>query len=120
MTSPFDYPHGPHERRHGPAGSAHYARFRPSLRDEFSYRCVYCLLRERCGQVRCVYAIDHFLPVAGHPDRVTEYDNLLYACATCNAAKGGRVMPDPLAVLTAASVRVAEDGTIQTTTREAA
>lgn len=54
------------------------------------------------------------------PSLVTQYDNLLYACATCNAAKGDRELPDPLVVLTSASVRVAEDGIIKTETPEAA
>jgi hypothetical protein len=41
-----------------------------------------------------------------------DYDNLLYACASCNFAKGARALPDPLTALTAALVRVEEDGTI--------
>src|SRR5437764_4015992 len=100
MTIPFIYPSVPHVRRHGPQGYADYASYRPWLRDEFSFRCVYCLLREQWGRVRGTYALDHFLPVAQHPAEMTEYDNLLYACATCNGAKGDRVVPDPLSVLT--------------------
>jgi hypothetical protein len=107
-------------RRHGPQGYADYASCLPWLRDEFSFRCVYCLLREQWGRVRGVYAIDHFLPVAQHPAKVTDYNNLLYACATCNAAKGARTVPDPLAVLTSPAVRVAEDGTVNTDNAEAA
>jgi hypothetical protein len=120
MSAPFEYPLAPHARRHGPQGYADYASFRPWLRDEFSFRCVYCLLREQWGLVRSIYAIDHFLPVAHHPASVTDYDNLLYACVTCNTAKGARAVPDPLAVLTSAVVRVAKDGTIQAGNPEAA
>src|SRR5437660_4231724 len=100
MTTPFIYPSVPHVRRHGPVGYADYASYRPWLRDEFSFRCVYCLLREQWGRVRAVYAIDHFLAVAHHPTRVTDYDNLIYSCITCNTAKGDRAVPDPLALLT--------------------
>ena len=120
MSTPFAYSPVPHVRRHGPQGYSDYASYRPWLRDEFSFRCVYCLLREQWGRVRGIYAIDHFLPVAHHPAKVTDYDNLVYACATCNAAKGDRMVPDPLAVLTSPGVRVAEDGTIHADNVEAA
>lgn len=96
------------------------ASYRPWLRDEFSFRCVYCLLREQWGQVRSLYAIDHFLPIASHPDRGCEYDNLLYTCSTCNAAKGSRIVPDPLVLLTSSTVRVEEDGKIHTDNPEVA
>lgn len=120
MNAPFLYPPRPHTRRHGPQGYADYARYLPWLRDEFSFRCVYCLLREQWGRVRGVYAIDHFLAVAHHPARIADYDNLLYACATCNAAKGAQTVPDPLAVLTGPAVRVTEDGTIHADGADAA
>jgi len=77
-------------------------------------------LREPWGRVRGVHTIDHFLPVANFPAKVTEYHNLLYACATCNLAKGARTVPDPLAVLTSPAVSVAEDGTIHADSAEAA
>ncbi len=120
MTTPFVYPRAAHGRRHGPQGYADYQSYRPWLRDEFAFRCVFCLLREQWGRVRGVYAIDHFLPVAHHPAKAADYDNLLYACSTCNGAKGDRLLPDPLAVLTSASVRVTEDGVIHANDREAA
>ena len=120
MSPPVLYPPARHARRHGPQGYADYASYLPWLRDEFSFRCVYCLLRKQWGRVRGVYAIDHFLPVAHHPAKVTDYDNLLYACATCNAAKGTRAVPDPLVVLTSPAVRVAEDGTVHAGSVEAA
>ncbi|TVS12285.1 MAG: hypothetical protein EA424_22775 [Planctomycetaceae bacterium] len=56
---PFDYPAESHARRHGPQGYADYESYRPWLRDEFTFRCVYCLQRERWGQVSGTYHIDH-------------------------------------------------------------
>jgi hypothetical protein len=112
MTPPFQYPLAPHARRHGPRGYLDYSRFRPWLRDEFSFRCIYCLLREQWGLVRGTFNIDHFVAVAIDATLETDYDNLLYACASCNFGKGARVLPDPLMALTAALVRVDEDGTI--------
>src|SRR5437588_13107558 len=98
MTIPFTYPAVPHERCHGPQGYADYESYRPWLRDEFGFRCVYCLLREQWGRTRGVFELDHFLPVSVHPEQERTYDNLLYACATCNAAKRAKLLPDPCQV----------------------
>ena len=117
MTPPFLYPAVPHTRRHGPKGYADYSSYRPWLRDEFAFRCVYCLLRERW--ILGGFHIDHFSPVALHPELTTNYDNLLYACASCNAAKSDLELPDPTATLLAGSIRVLEDGTIEASTPEA-
>src|SRR5881227_3700512 len=108
MTA-FRYLAKPHVRRHGPRGYATHESYRPWLRDEFAFRCVYCLLREQWGRVRGVFDIDHFEPAAVRPG-VADYDNLLYACATCNAAKRDLDVPDPLVVLLRENVRVSEDG----------
>ena len=63
MTSySYRYPSRPHLRKHGPRGYRTAVDFRPWLRDEFLFRCVYCLERE--------------------------YDNLLYVCQACNLRKG--------------------------------
>jgi hypothetical protein len=43
----FIYPHHPHVRRHSPRGYRDYRSYKPWLRDEFDFRCVYCLWRER-------------------------------------------------------------------------
>ncbi|HEV3257269.1 MAG TPA: HNH endonuclease signature motif containing protein [Gemmataceae bacterium] len=115
----FLYRAAPHVRRHGPRGYADYASYRPWLRDEFTFHCVYCLLREQWGQLRRVFDIDHFLPIARHPGQGRRYDNLLYGCATCNAAKGSQFVPDPCQVLLSEDVRVGEDGRIVARTLQA-
>jgi hypothetical protein len=120
MTMPFVYPAEPHVRRHGPRGYADYASYRPWVRDEFSFRCVYCLLREQWGRVRGLFDIDHFQPIAHHPHLGSAYDNLLYACAACNLAKQAEEIPDPLTLLIRSNVRVSEDGRLQARTPEAA
>jgi hypothetical protein len=58
--------------------------------------------------------------VAHHPARGCDYDNLLYSCATCNAAKGDREVGNPLTLLIQPDVRIEEDGTIHTENPEAA
>jgi hypothetical protein len=116
----FLYPSQPHVRRHGPQGYADVESYRQWLRDEFTFRCVYCLFREQWGRVVGAFDIDHFLPISLFPDRERTYDNLLYACATCNAVKGKRETPDATAVLLNPDVRVTEDGAIHADGREAA
>jgi hypothetical protein len=80
---------------------------------------VYCLRREAWGLVRGTFAIDHFLPTAVHPHLLANYDNLVYACATCNAAKGDRELPAPSETLLRDDIRVDEDGTIEGDTPDA-
>jgi hypothetical protein len=92
----FEYPTEPHQRRYGPAGYTNYESYRPWLRDEFLYRCVYCLNREKWCSDDVAFNIDHFLPVAIAPDLSCEYANLLYACGRCNRAKSDIVgIADP-------------------------
>jgi hypothetical protein len=119
MTDPFIYPAVPHVRRHGPQGYADYESYRPWLRDEFAFRCVYCLLREVWGPVKGVYALDHFLPIALRPGLALEYDNLLYACVSCNLSKGSLQTPDPCQVLIDPVVKVTENGVLEADTPHA-
>jgi hypothetical protein len=117
--SAFLYPGAPHIRRHGPCGYVDVESYRPWLRDEFTFRCVYCLYREQWGRVKAGFSLDHFLPLSVHPEHQRRYDNLLYACAACNRSKGAALLPDPTQVLLDGAVRVHEDGSIQGMTREA-
>lgn len=108
----FHYPNVPLARRHGPGGYSSYGSYRPWLRDEFAFRCVYCLAREQWGRMSGDFELDHFLPQATHPKQAIEYDNLVYACRTCNLRKRDGALPDPTQSLTASTMRVYPDGTI--------
>lgn len=119
MNGPFVYPVS-HVRRHGPVGYAEHARYRPWLRDEFAFRCVYCLTRETWGSVTGMFDVDHFVPVAVRPDAALDYENLVFACRRCNGQKGGRTVPNPLSVLVPGAVRVLANGELETDTPEAA
>jgi hypothetical protein len=112
MTAPFTYPAAPHARRHGPRGYADPESYRPWLRDEFAFRCIYCLVREAWGPLKGLYALDHFLPLVARPDLALEHDNLLYGCVSCNLSKGGLEVPDPLSTLLDGQVKVLEDGSL--------
>ena len=92
----FEYPARPHARRHGPKGYTDYVSYRDWLRDEFTFRCVYCLHREQWYHRGGTFHVDHFVPVTVDSAGRCEYPNLLYACATCNEAKKAIPgVPDP-------------------------
>ena len=111
----FNYPMEQHARRHGPVGYATYESYRPWLRDEFYFRCVYCLHREQWNTDDSAFHIDHFSPVAVNPELRIEYANLLYACSRCNLAKSDLVgLPDPCQVAFGECLTIRETGHVET------
>ena len=113
MTA-YVYPAVSHSRKHAPKGYAHYRQYRPWLRDEFAFRCVYCLTRERWGKGRYGFHVDHLIPQAKDPSRILDYDNLVYACATCNSIKRDKeAIPDPCQVAYGECLKVTDDGKIE-------
>jgi hypothetical protein len=113
IPQPYAYPALPHVRRHGPCGWSDYKKYRPWLRDEFTFRCVYCLDREVWRDMREPMHIDHFQPQALRGDLKCEYTNLLYLCPACNSQKSNIILPDPCAVALADCLRVHDDGRIE-------
>lgn len=95
---PYRYPATRLRRKHGPAGYARHRYFLPWLRDEFDFRCAYCLLREVWGQLSGDFEVEHFLPRAQRADLALTYENLVYSCANCNRRKSTRLVPDPAVV----------------------
>ena len=112
MTDAFVYSQR-RDRRHGPSGYKDYSSFRPWLRDEFTFRCVYCLIREEWGRLSGEFDLDHFHPQANRPDLATKYENLVYACHTCNLRKSDTETFDPENSLTKELVRVYPTGRIE-------
>ena len=86
--TPFSYPPTPHVRRHGPQGYADYASFRPWLRDEFTFKCAFCLLREQWGRARGTFHLDHFHATAQLPYERLTYENLLYCLRHVQRGEG--------------------------------
>lgn len=110
----FQYPNQPHVRRHGPAGYSDYESYRDWLRDEFLFRCVYCLHREKWYNRSAAFHIDHFIPVVSDSSSICEYTNLLYSCAACNEAKNAILeLPDPCKIAFGDCLRVTADGQVQ-------
>jgi hypothetical protein len=108
----FDYPQIVHQRRHGPSYKS-LASYRAWLRDEFSFRCVYCLFREQWGRVKGEFDVEHWQAQVNDPQLGLDYDNLFYGCHTCNLLKGTDPVPDPGHCLTADQVRLNPDGSIE-------
>jgi hypothetical protein len=111
----FRYADVPHARRHGPQGYQDYRSYKPWLRDEFHFRCVYCLCRERWfpdGDDN--FSIDHVRPRGTALAQRDLYENLVYACWQCNASKQDVIgILDPCEEPFGRHVEVLEDGTIQ-------
>lgn len=112
MIHPYAYPERPLSRIHAPAGYAWPESYRSWLRDEFAFRCVYCLCRETWSGQSSRFAVEHLEPIATHPERENDYDNLAYACVRCNAVKGVNSTPDPTRYLTAETVTMDESGVL--------
>jgi len=110
----FEYLTEPHVRRHGPIGYNDYDSYRDWLRDEFTFRCVFCLHREQWYGRSGTFDIEHFVPVSVDPLGKCDYTNLLYACRTCNAAKSDVLaIPDPCTVAFGDCLRIKTDGEVE-------
>ncbi len=112
--TPFRYAPAPHRRRHAPRGYGDYGSYKPWLRDEFAFRCAFCLVRERWyPDGSKSFGIDHLQPRQRAPHLICAYENLVYSCPTCNAAKQDAwPILDPCRVAYGAHLRVHDDGTI--------
>lgn len=116
----FRYADQPHKRRHGPAGYRDYRSFKPWLRDEFHFRCIYCLCRERWfPDGDNSFSVDHLNPQNISAERTTDYDNLVYACCQCNAAKQDATdVLNPCEEAFSIHLDVSDDGSIRGLTPE--
>jgi hypothetical protein len=114
----FTYPAAIENRRHGPTGYSSHESYRPWLRDEFAFRCAYCLLREVWGKYTGEFDIDHFIPQNCDASLVSRYENLVYSCRACNTVKGTVLLPDAKHYFVAENIHVRLDGYLEGLTRE--
>jgi 5-methylcytosine-specific restriction endonuclease McrA len=91
----FTYPAAAEHRRHGPSGYSTYESYRPWLRDEFVFRCAYCLLRESWGRYTGEFDLDHFIPQTRDASRIADYENLVYCCHGSNSKREVSTFPTP-------------------------
>ncbi|MDA2928738.1 HNH endonuclease [Acidobacteria bacterium AH-259-O06] len=112
----FVYPTKAHKRRHGPDGYRDYQSYKDWLRDEFTFRCVYCLFRELWYPDRHrAFGVDHFVPKSVDETLALNYDNLLYSCPWCNSNKSAEIGPllDPCVEPYGEHLEVGEDGCLK-------
>jgi hypothetical protein len=113
----FVYPGKDHQRRHGPCGYADVEHYKPWLRDEFGYRCVYCLCREVWFPDRHrSFSIDHVLPRSSAPPGPSDYDKLVYACCQCNSFRKAATLPQDPTLALGPHLQVMADGAIRALT----
>jgi len=115
----FDYPAAPHARKHGPSGYAQYPYYKPWLRDEFTFRCVYCLEREVWYPDRAnSFHVEHILAKVSNPGSITAYPNLAYSCGRCNTFKGIDPLLNPTTDSFGDHLKVNDDGSVIGLTNE--
>lgn len=122
LPEPFAYATAKHERKHHPSGYASHAGFKPWLRDEFSFRCVYCLEREMWYPNRAdSFDVEHVLPKSDklpHVHLTLDYMNLVYACSRCNGAKGTQLFIDPTATAFGDHIALGNEGQLVAKTKD--
>jgi hypothetical protein len=118
----YDYPSTPHERIHGPSGYEDYRTYKEWLRDEFEFRCVYCLKRERWAtdDEDRIFGADHVFPkgLPQYEHLECEYTNLIYSCNRCNTAKLTAILIDPCREGFSTHLRIKPSGEIEWLTVE--
>ena len=114
---PFAYPKAPLTRQHAPVYKSSWEPYREWLRDEFEFRCVYCLRRERWVGRYANFDIDHIVPRESG-GAALDYGNLAYACHRCNLAKSKNPVPHPEKFAYGKCVEVDDEGNIRCLNRE--
>ena len=88
-------------------------------RDEFEFRCVYCLQREMWSRERAaVFSVDHIVPQSEDSNLLCIYANLAYACLRCNSARQDVRVLDPNQEGMGYHLRVESDGAVTGLTEE--
>src|SRR5207247_1861052 len=115
----IDHPILPNAQQHGPTGYKAYQAFKPWLRDEFKFKCVFCLVRETWyPNGDAAFSVEHLKPQHIDKRGILDYENLYYSCLTCNSVKRA-VWPiaDPCADAYCNHLKVITDGTVDALTR---
>jgi len=74
---------------------AKYNDYRPEVRAEAKYKCVYCAIHENSLGGSDSFHIEHYKPKSKFSGLEKEFENLFYACAICNRFKSNDWPNDP-------------------------
>jgi len=90
-----EYSPTPYQRSHSPPQRTgeDYLAYRPCLRLESSFRCIYCLAHESevaKGREFGGFEVEHFRPKESFGWLRTSFSNLFWCCPECNRAKGDK------------------------------
>jgi hypothetical protein len=67
---PYALPTIAHGRRHGPGGYKDYQTYKDWLRDEFAFRCAYCMAREKWEKLGdWTFHVEHRIPKVADPSK---------------------------------------------------
>ena len=112
LPAPMSFPASPHVRRHGPYGLT-YDKYKDWVRDEFQFRCVYCLHREKWGKDGWRnFQLDHVVAWTADEAKRHIYENIVYSCGSCNWTKQERPLPDPCSVAFHGFYQFEPDGSV--------
>ena len=112
LPGPYEVPAAAYVRRHGPTG-LEYNDYKDWVRDEFQFRCVYCMHRERWEKDGWrLFQLDHVIPQTVNPALINTYTNLVYSCPSCNWTHGKRLVPDPCVHSYCGLIRFEQDGAV--------
>lgn len=79
-------------RRQNPPVYTDYPKYKPILRQEFNYRCIYCDIHENEHGGPRHFGVEHFRPksIPRFSHLICVYANLFYACNICNSFKSNQ------------------------------
>jgi len=84
--TPLRYPTKKHRRTETPPSFKNHRQYKPYVQREFIGRCVYCR-KSDLDQEPGAFHVEHYRPQKHFPNLATTYNNLFYACSTCNIFK---------------------------------
>lgn len=87
MGKPYLYPAVKHRRKLSPGPFNRYRQYKPALQQEFGRVCIYCRTPDGSKGADS-FGVEHYRPKTKFPALATSYENLFYACNTCNRRKG--------------------------------
>jgi hypothetical protein len=114
---PYIYPDRVLIRKHAPQYEV-YSSFRDWARDDFDFRCAYCLHRETFSYFKSCFDLDHQIPQTEDESLACNYENIVYSCHRCNSQKNKWLLTSPFDKSFGSMLSINEDGIVDFTDDE--